>query len=712
MLALLLACNGNVDTFSTGVPAGGACETTEACRDGLSCSHEGTCETSGSVGTYAAGQECIHEEECGYGLVCDAEGLCADAGAAGTGGEGDTCVSDSDCQLGWFCDEGECADLEVPYWAGEECEDDGSFRFYFEVPALPAQGNAEFFRLPWPNDARLVDDHPDMSGFPSPGGAVDTWLEAAEEVDGYGLHSTVFFRASGELDTRSVKGLTGDGDTLFMAVLDKDSDSYGQRNSFTWKASTGRTRSICSNWVAVGIYPGAPLEPNTTYAVWMTTGVASTAGDSPIQDPDLEVLLGDVRPGTDGDNRLVPGWDAYGALRDYLDDYGINRDKVATAAVFTTGDPARKTRNVTVSLQNEDPPVTFLNLDACDGDASPCGDCAPAREGFTTLHAQLTVPIYGDGDEAWAWDALTHNPFVRELQNRCVVASVPDGDPPEGGWPVALLVKDEGEGFEDHLDDGLADELTARGFATIAFEAPEGESLDLTDPNATVGRRLQHTANQIALTRALDSWADETWLLDPEELHVLGRGAGADAAWGLLATNRDAKTAVLANTGGWEIQKLLEGVDDEPRVYDLQRMLHDTKVSRFHPMANVLQLVLERADPTRFAAELWKDPRPGSSSRHVLHFYAIDDLFVSRAAQQALQLDARIPTLGGVLDDFDQSTGDLPASRNVLNDDGDRRTVGSIQVSTSGDALIETVSLARLGAFIESALGDADPFIE
>lgn len=716
MLFLFLAlpgCNGNVDTFSTGVPEGGECAATEDCRDGLTCSHEGICEVTGSVGTYAVAEECIHTEECAIGLVCDSEGLCAEPGAAGTGGEGDVCVSDEDCQLGWYCEEGECADLEVPYWSGAECSDDGDFRFYFEVEALPAHDSTEFFRMPWPNDARMLDGKVELSAFPSPGGAVDAWLEAAEELEGYSLHSTVFFRASSELETTSIKGLSGNNDTLYMAVLDKTSDAYGPRNSFTWKASTGRTRSICPNWVAVGIYPGVPLEPNTTYAVFLTTGVRSANGDTPIQDPDLQVLLGDERPGSDGDNRLVPGYDAYKPFREYLDDYSIDSSQIATAAVFTTADPARKSRNINVVLEEEEVPTTFQELTLCeDGVEGPCGPCQPAREGFDTWHAQLTLPIYGDADEHWEWNALTHNPFVRSLENRCVVMSVPHGDAPQEGWPLALLVKDELEGLEDHLDDGVADELNARGFATVALEAPSMASLDLERPEATVGRRLQHAANQHVLSRALEEWDVQGVPLDLDAVHLVGRGAGADASWAFLASNRLAVTATLANTGGWELQKLLEGVDEEPRNYAVRRLLHDTKVNRFHPMANVMQLVLERSDPAVFALELWKNPRPGAASRHVLHFYAVDDLFVSRAAQQALQLVARIPTVGGVLDDFGQDSGALPATRNVLNDSGDRRTVGSIQVSTGDDTLLDALSLSRTGAFVESALDESDPIIE
>ncbi len=711
MLSLILACVGGVDTLNHGVPEGGECQSSEVCRDDLLCSHEGLCQQSGTPGTYQVGAECIHVEECAYSLVCDSEGLCAEEGAPGTGGQDDECLNDVDCQLGWYCDEGLCADLEVPYWAGAECQDDGEFRFYFEVPALPAQQDTEFFRLPWPNDARLDDEHPDLSAFPSPGGAVDDWIAAAEELEGYGLHSTVFFRASRQLETSSIKGLTGSGDTLYYAVLDEDSPEYGLRNSFSWKASTGRTRSICPNWVAVGIYPGEPLAPNTTYAVWLTTGVRDADGGSPQQDADLTVLLGDERPGSDGDNRLVPGWDAYAPLRDFLTEVEGDPASVATAAVFTTGDPARSSRNIPIALEFEEPPTDFLELTECDeGIEGPCGECAAAREGFTTLHAQITLPLYGDEAEAWEWDALTHNPFVRGLANRCVVFSVPLGEAPTGGWPVALVVKDEGESLDAHLDDGLADELTARGVATVAIEALEGPGLDLDDPEGSVGRRLQHVANQHALARALQD-VDEGWL-DVDDLHLVARGAGADASWAFLASHRETLSAVLANTSGWEVQRLLESEGDEPLAYELKRLLHDTKINRFHPMLNVMQLVLERSDPAVFARELWKDPRPGSRSRHVLHFYAVDDLLASREAQQALQLSARIPTLGGVLDDFGQSTGDLPATRNMLNDEGDRRTVGSVQVSAGRDALVQSISLDRLGAFIESALGGADPTIE
>ncbi|MCB9745697.1 MAG: hypothetical protein H6740_24195, partial [Alphaproteobacteria bacterium] len=496
LLPLLLAfaaCTGKVEQSNFGGLEGDACDLEDGCRTGLACSHDGICTEEGTPGTFAEGEDCLLTDECGYALVCDGAGHCAQPGAEGTGAEGEACADDSDCQMGFACgDDGACEDLGIPYWEGVSCaEEDGPFRAHFDVPDLPARQGIEFYRLPFPNDARLVDGHPDLSGHPSPGEispSIDAWLAAMEDIEAWPLNPVVILRTSGRLDPDSVRAFS-DSDTLFFASIDPDDPDHGYRGSFLYEATTARNRYACGNQIRVTTWPGRPLSPDTTYAVWVSREIQDAEGATPAISPDFQVILGDERPGGDGDFRLVPAWDAYQPFRDFLDAEGIDRDSVASAAVFTTGDPARRFWNVGFAVEDAERELTPLELTLCDGEAvSPCDDggeraCGAPQAGFHELHGRITVPVfqegtppYDDGLGAWSWSSA-NTPFLQGGAEVCFALTVPEGEPPSGGWPLVLASHEWGGDFRDPVQMGLSAALAgvsepAGGVAVFSLELP------------------------------------------------------------------------------------------------------------------------------------------------------------------------------------------------------------------------------------------------
>ncbi|HJN77307.1 MAG TPA: alpha/beta fold hydrolase [Myxococcota bacterium] len=700
-LLVVLSCRENIGIADVGSGEGEPCEDHETCASGLVCAHDGTCQVEDSPGTYAIGEECLHAEECQLGLICDSDGQCAEPGAEGTGQADDACEDDGDCALGLVCSDGLCEDLGVPYWEGVTCEaDSGDFRIYTEVPSLPEEDTIEFYRMPFASDARVDGDgHLELSGHSSPGGAVDSWLAAALRPSDLGLTPTVLFRASGRLDTDSVRGLSDD-DTLSMADLDQSSEDYGFRGSFTWRVSPGRGRYHCENWIGVQTFPGVPLAADGSYGVWLTSGVQSATGESASRDEDLDALLSEETP---TDARLLVAWNAWSPLRDFFSRNGVDPDTVVGAAVLSTGNPAARVRSIEDRLEGEAVSSDFPELVDCA--SSPCeGGCA---DDVTELHGQLALPIFQDEAGAWDWDTFG-NPYLRGEELACVAMTTPGAGE---DWPVVVVVQDEGAGFRDWIDTGLARELAEAGFAAISVELPhhgtrgrgDGSLYDLEDPERWLGDRLQLVADLVQLSRVLEG----------REVHAVGHGVGGEIALGWASTRRDVSTLVVGGVGGGLTDRLLEVErDGVPVHYRLQVMLADSKLGSYHPMLALMQYVQERADPLVWAEDVWKNPPTATEPSHVLHLYGAEDEVVGAPAQQALQRALGLPTLEPVLVDFEQSTVTGSASRNLLNDRGDRITGASVQLDAGHDAIWSDEGRDYVVRFLASSLEADEPTIE
>ena len=700
-LLLALSCRENIGVANVGAFEGEVCADHETCADGLVCGHDGTCAFEDTPGTYDVGDECLHAEECRLGLVCDAAGQCAEPGADGTGQSSDDCDSDGDCALGLVCDDGSCEELGVPYWEGVSCTPPaGVFRVLSEVPSLPEEDGIEFYRMPFSSDARLVGEgHLDLSGHPSPNAVIDTWLEAATAPTEFGLMPTVLFRASDRIDAGSVQALVDDS-SLQMADLDRDSEDYGYRGSFTWRVSSGRSRFHCDNWVGVKPYPGVPLGPDGVYGVWLNDGMDASSGGAAAADDDLATLLADGSP---GDARLLGAWNAWAPLRDFFTRNGVDTDRVVGAAVVSTGDPSNRVRSIEERLDGEGISAELPEFVDCA--ESPCGgDCA---SDVNELHAQVALPNFQNEDGAWTWDTFG-NPSLTGEELACVAMTTPD----EGeDWPIVVIVQDEGAGFRDWVDTGLGAELAAEGFAAISLELPHhgdrgrGDSSlrDLEDPERWLGDRLQVVADLIQLSR----------ILEGREIHAMGHGVGGELLLGWASTRRDVESVVVGGVGGGLVDRLLEGeVDGEPAHYAAQVLLADSKLGPYHPMLGLMQYVMERADPLVWAEDVWKNPPTATESSHVLHLYGTEDLTTGPTAQQALQRALGLPTVEPLLVDFEQNAVAGPVTRNLLNDRGDRVTGASVQLDGDHDVMWSEAGRGLAVRFVASSLDADEPTIE
>ena len=693
MLALLLiGCDNNIGVRGPGALLGEACQDQETCAEPLICGAEGTCQLPGEPGTSLLGEDCLDAEACAWGLVCSGGAECVEAGDSV--GEGGDCEQDRDCQLGLGCEEGACVDLGVASWEGVDCEDPGGeFRVLFEVPDLPSSGQIEFYRLPYPNDARL-DGTVDLSGHAWPP-ALEAVREQVERQRGFPISPTVFFRLSDDLDTSTLDGSEGSSGTVWFAAIDEYAADYGLVQDFELAWDSSATRWACGERLAVRPDPGDPLRPGGRYAVWLSKGLRSADGDSIGPDADFEVLMADQRPGGDGDLRLVRAWDAYADFRLFLARSGFDSSRVVGAAVFTVGDPGSRGRNAAYAVEQAGVSASLSDLGACD--SSPCSESCLGLPG--ELGAELELPLFDEDFSASTGSELA-----------CVYLSLPEGEAPEAGWPVVLLGQDERQELSATAAE-LASLLAERGLASVSMDLPNHGRRGRQDQGFAAipdvqGFRQDRMQASFELHQLVTALEDSELELDAERLHLLGWGAGGEAALTFAAAHGQLETLTVGAIGGHTQERLVHGLGSS----ELRQMLVDPTVDGWHPAVALLHASVESVDAQVPARELWKEPRGIFDGVDLLHLYVTDDAPLSDQAQAAWQRAALVPTLGAVVDDFGQSTGSLPARDNVLDIDGERHTVGSLQLQ--GDRSALWGASARIADFIASASDEDGPVIE
>ena len=423
------------DVFAPGKGVGEPCSEDEECRSGLSC-QEGTCQPAGSS---LADMPCMISAECGDGLVCgpDLEDLASPKTCRpeGNGEQWDVCSTDLDCQKGYYCkpvgftgscqpegdkDIGEaCEDtdecfgglacgenaagemvcgllgMQLPPFLGPSCAPNAQIgdppRILFEVPRS-GEPVSEFYRLPFPNDARVKDGHLFLDGHPTPGPGVvgmdvpKRLIEVMErDLGAYGTNPVVFLRFSvtpADPLKESLKAQGDDQNMFLLDITDPEADDYGASRSLNWSFNSGRGKYICYNHLSLSVPWSRPLAPGHVYAAMLTDGIpakpAEEGGSNRTfgKDDDFAAVMGASKP---GNKDLGRAWEAYTPLRAFLAhqaaaDLGLSADNVIGAAVFSTYDPRSTMEKAAEVLGNKGVPEITEMVLCGEGVTSPCDD--------------------------------------------------------------------------------------------------------------------------------------------------------------------------------------------------------------------------------------------------------------------------------------------------------------------------------------------------
>lgn len=691
---------GSGGDLPTGRGVGQACSHSEPCRAGLRCEAE-QCEPAAET---PLGSPCLIAGECEPGLQCLA-GVCAEGGEGAESAPCDTdldcerglrcgvvgfglqcipqgnvdvggaCQGSAECLAGLTCLEGRCLtappgvpSFGLPSAPEIECEppSSGAVRAYFEVPgASPAGLEGDFFRLPFPNDARLTAGRPDLSGFPTPGVSllpfdpVALYASRVEQEAGWGMNPVVTFRFSGPIDFETFREAS---DLSVRPVrwvdITAGDPAYGSQAGLRWYYSEGGGKYICRDWFAIRRSARAPLTPGHTYAVFLTTHGRAQNG-TPIQRSEhLVSLLADTAP---ADPKLAAVHAAYAPFRAYLTEQGIPTDQVLNASVITVGDNRGPMERLAAAVQAEPAPTASSWVRCGAGVASPCPDstgdraCEAATSSYDEYHALVSLPVYQAGEAPYeaAGGAIQASP-VRQEQV-CLSLTVPKRAAPAAGYPLVVFAHGTGGHFRSHVRPEVAGALAdyAGGVAVLGVDqvahgprrgasTQSSETLffNFANPDAARGNVLQGAADQLALARfaaALDLSAaqsgGEAIRIDPGAIVFFGHSQGATHGSLALPYSAIYRAGVLSGNGAILRDSLMEKRQPVNISAAIPFLLGDLDSSRRlpggtnHPVMNLIQHFIEPADPINFAALVGRTPPPGVLPKHLFVTYGLSDSY-------------------------------------------------------------------------------------
>ncbi len=684
-----LTCIDNTCQPTANRQLGESCIVSGECAEGLVCGTTSQCYEAGA-GT--DGSPCTQSQDCGEGLRCSYRGLGGICEPPGSLDIGEACTTSADCAAPLLCGASGLCLLPAagfPFLPDTDCADPaaetGPFRIFFEVPKA-GEPLPDFFRLPFPNDIRRTETGVNLEGFPNPGerflggDVLGSYLRTLSTIDdGFSTNPTIFFRFSKAPNFASIQG--GSGGTLRIVNITPTSPSFGRGASIGWNVTNGRSKFVCHNYVAIHPSFRSPLEPNTTYAVYLTDGVTNDANERLVQDADFAAVLGATRP---VDAELAEGWTKYAALREFLAAQGIPASSIMGATVFTTMDPIAPARALRPAVRELATPV-IENLRACSADAAASDDdkCATATGDFTELHATVPAPIFQAGTRPYfaeneGGDVVVDagKAVVQGTEQLRLSITIPSGEMPADGWPVVLYAHGTGGNFRSGIEDGTAGRMSSIVIdgqpvkaVTVGYDGvqhgprrgnsekdPENLFFNFANPKAARGNTLQgaadlHFLTYLAENVSIDAAASPTGqaiAFNPAKIFLFGHSQGSSVGSLFAALEPNVKSAIFSGLGGSLVLSLL----NKTKPVDIARgvrialsgsLTDNSRVNELDPVLSILQWYTDPVDPVNFAPLLYRRIPTGRNPLHVLQTLGQGDSFAPEPCMKAFAEAAGLP---------------------------------------------------------------------
>jgi len=744
-------CAGGACQLEGSVGLGGACWANRDCGTDLFCTPAGVCGPAGGGGV---GDPCATGAECAKDLVCVVYGFGGTCEMAGAGDLGDACTATTDCIAGLACAaDGTCKPpaTAFPPFTGVDCApDETPFRVFTEVPRA-SRAPADFFRLPFPNDARIrTDGTLDLSDFPRPGASligidiVDLYADVVDaDFRGFSSTAAVTFRLSGQLDFDSVG--SGAANMHYIDISPASPD-YGSDRGRTYSYTTGRGKFICQNSFIVANDPYRPLRGGDTYAVYLTTDIRSSIGEAPVQDDDLVALLSATRP--TGDDDLAAAWDRYQVFRDYLADTSIAPSTIAGVAMFTVQDTTGMTEALYQAVQGTSLPQ-LSDVTLCDGTTtSPCDDgsarrCGDSSGPFWEIQGRFSVPTYQQGTAPYALPADGGQidfdsggvPVQNGSQDVCFVMTIPKATPPGGGWPLLVYAHGTGGNYRNVVDSGISAALAVASspMATFSYDgvvhgerrngSPRDEDslvFNIVNPRGARGNHLQGAVDLFQAFRLGDiapfsAGAAGSVDFDAGQIYFFGHSQGSNVGIPAVAVAAEPRAAVFSGAGSFLSEGLMTKTSPVDAKSSLQFLLGE-EVSKSHPMMTLFQTYFDPVDTVNFDPLVLVRPPSAVPAKHVFMTWATDDTYSPRSTlnitARALEIPIASPVVSSVTG---LSTVNRPVTGNKATTSG-ARTAAMFQYVTDGydGHFVSTQNADAVDdwtAFLASAVASGTPTV-
>ncbi|TNE92750.1 MAG: hypothetical protein EP330_00610 [Deltaproteobacteria bacterium] len=521
--------------------------------------------------------------------------------------------------------------------------------------------DGELWDAPVPSQHMLADGLVQLQGIDNPDdvGFVDDLVELIDgDLDGFGTTSTLFLPLHRPVDPGTLPDLAGSlaDDDASVQLVHIDS---GVRVPIDVRfVEAADPYGPDGPHLAVLPLQGIPLEPDSVYALLVTTDVHYANGEQ----PEPSAVVHDLARGrTDLAPELAQVYsDALDALPDEL------RSHLAGASVFRTQDPVAELHAVTAAMAIPSVVTTPTLTDVFDE--------------YCVYRGTLSVENFQDGElpyqsEGGRWRFDAGAPVSQGTHEAYVDITVPRGAMPTGGWPLAVLVRTGAGGARALVDRGVRDAEGAvaiagsgpaltfarAGFAGLSMDGPHtglrntgGDEqflmFNIGNPPAMRDNVRQTAAELAALPGLLDTWSLDTSdcpdaspsaSFDLDHLALAGHSMGATVSPLVLAASEEYDAVILSGAGGSWIENVVHKQKPLQTAPIAENLLgyREGELTEFDPALMLLQWAGESADPPAMASAIRPD-------LHVLMVQGIVDHYIMPPIANSTSLSLGLDLVG------------------------------------------------------------------
>ncbi len=561
----------------------------------------------------------------------------------------------------------------------------------------PALGS--FFDVPFPSDVRLKPDgtvgYTDYESlYTLQVGKL--WLDAGDDLKtGFGLTSAVFMHFNGALDPDTLPSTfemsMEPASTVFLLDVDADSDKLGQRIPVKCKFTANAGTHHPANQLACGSPFGFLREPNTTYALVVTSGVHDVAGEAVGTPAIMSALLAGADHTSKNGTILASD---YTSAQAAIVAAGTAAEDIAGFTLFTTYDPTTRL----VQIYDFYAALPEPTLDT----TKPIEELA-VYDDYVVLKAFYNVPNIQEGPLPYAAPPAGRiifgadgKPVVQYQESIQINITIPRRAMPAKGYPLFFYAHGSGgEGKElmnrgprlvktdePALGSGPAANIAQYGIAGFSMDfalhdtrypqSPDTTGLKLYNilgnPRAMVDNFIiasneiglhSRLMKNITIDPAVSTSLDPTWFpdgvikFDSDAMAVMGQSMGSMISIPAMSIPNEIDALINSGSGGTLIEIALASKDPieiKPILRRLLKLGAEEEFDEFDPALNALQHVFDWIDPTLHAQHVIQRPHRGAGARHVFNPSGLEDRYFSPRARASVSLALGVPLAEPVLE--------------------------------------------------------------
>ncbi len=550
-----------------------------------------------------------------------------------------------------------------------------------------------FVAHPWPSDALVSRRGIHLRHFENPtdSSTLDDYLKViSAETNAFATSAALYLGFTGPIDPASLpadpRASIADDASVFLVDIDADSRERGRRIPLRMEYS-----EIASTYLApynLSMIPpyGIQLLGDTTYALVVTNRVTDPAGVAIEPTP----LAHNAMYGGCDDHTPESIFSAFAPLRAYLDDAeDFVREDVVAATVFTTQAAVAELRALAKVARAQPAPEPSEWVSEGWNGARFRYDAVIDLPGFQD--GENPYVSLGDGGEL-AQDE-NGDYFVTHTERTRVGFAIPASPMPASGWPVVLYSHGTGGSYASAFNGVVADLLARRGIATVGYDqtlhgprapprtSPEITFFNLFNPIAARDNIRQGAADAVVLTTMLEEMTipgsvtedGAAVKFDPSRIAFLGHSQGGLVGSGFAAIDERPRAFVFSGLGAIlsiTLQERKDIIDFAALLTTLLRLPDGETLGDLHPVLNLIQTFIDRADPIAYADSYLTDP-PEGAQRDFLQVEGFLDFASPARGQEAFAAAARFPVIAPVhrvpaaAELLGLEPNDAPASANV-----------------------------------------------